>query len=92
MNGIDQNIITRANELASLSARGENLAAACAMLSPEETRALEEAVWNPSKLIKTDWLISAQQDSLARRFLEIDISESDLPDPESMLVSLFEEV
>lgn len=44
MNGIDQNIITRANELASLTARGENLAVACAVLSPEETQALEEAV------------------------------------------------
>lgn len=47
MNGIDQSIIARANELASLSARGENLAAACAVLSTEETQALEEAVCNP---------------------------------------------
>lgn len=30
------------------------------------------------------------QDSLARRFLEIDISENDIPDPESMLMGLFE--
>ena len=47
MNGINQSIIARANELASLSARGENLAAACAVLSAEETQALEEAVWSP---------------------------------------------
>ena len=92
MNGIDQNIITRANELAFLIARGDNLAAACAVLSPEETQALEEAVRNPLKITKTYWLTFAQQDSLARRFLEIDISENNLSDPESMLMSLFEDL
>lgn len=48
LNGINQTIVTRANELASLSARGENLIAACATLSTGETRALEEAVWRPA--------------------------------------------
>lgn len=95
MNGIDQNIITRANELASLTARGENLAAACAVLSPEETQALEEAVWSPFETVLSqsheDRLANfVHQDSLARRFLEIDISENDIPDPESMLMGLFE--
>jgi len=44
INGIHQAVVTRANELASLSARGENLIAACATLTAEETQALEEAV------------------------------------------------
>jgi len=42
INGINQVIVARANELASLSARGENLIAACATLTTEETQALEE--------------------------------------------------
>lgn len=44
INGINQTVVARANELASLSARGENLIAACATLTAEETQALEEAV------------------------------------------------
>lgn len=44
MNGISQTIVDRANELAALSARGENLVAACATLSAEETETLAEAV------------------------------------------------
>ncbi|KAJ5620019.1 hypothetical protein N7510_004003 [Penicillium lagena] len=43
INGIDPAIISRATEIASLSSRGENLVAACAVLSPEETQALKEA-------------------------------------------------
>jgi DNA mismatch repair protein MSH5 len=44
INGINQAIVSRANELAALSARGENLIAACAVLSAEETQVLGEAV------------------------------------------------
>lgn len=44
MNGISQSIVDRANELASLAARGENLVAACAIVSTEEMQALKEAV------------------------------------------------
>lgn len=58
MNGINQTIVTRANELASLSARGENLIAACATLSVEETKALEEAVWNHPQFEATMIFIS----------------------------------
>ncbi|OJZ88221.1 hypothetical protein ASPFODRAFT_184514 [Aspergillus luchuensis CBS 106.47] len=43
MNGISQTIVNRADEIASLSARGENLMAACAVLSAQETQALEDA-------------------------------------------------
>ncbi|KKK17632.1 hypothetical protein ARAM_004026 [Aspergillus rambellii] len=56
MNGINQAIVDRANELASLSARGENLIAACARLSADEMQMLQNA------------------ETLARRFLEIDLS------------------
>jgi DNA mismatch repair protein MSH5 len=44
MNGIEPIIVARANELASLSARGEDLVTVCAKLSRAETDALEEAV------------------------------------------------
>jgi hypothetical protein len=44
INGIDPAIVSRANEIASLSARGENIVAACAVLSSEEMQDLEEAV------------------------------------------------
>ncbi|PWY81426.1 DNA mismatch repair protein Msh5 [Aspergillus eucalypticola CBS 122712] len=43
MSGISQTIVDRADEIASLSARGENLIAACAVLSAQETQALEDA-------------------------------------------------
>ena len=52
INGINQVIVARANELASLSARGENLIAACATLTTEETQALEEGVESP--ILKPD--------------------------------------
>ncbi|KAJ8196696.1 hypothetical protein LV164_001058 [Aspergillus fumigatus] len=39
----DEMIVNRANDLAALSARGENLIAACATLSAEETETLAEA-------------------------------------------------
>ncbi|KAL3473321.1 muts domain V-domain-containing protein [Aspergillus californicus] len=43
MNGINAAIVNRANELVCLSARGENLIAACAVLSAEEMQALQDA-------------------------------------------------
>ncbi|KAL4809528.1 muts domain V-domain-containing protein [Aspergillus unguis] len=43
LNGIKPAIVDRANELVSLSARGENLIAACATLSAEEMETLQEA-------------------------------------------------
>ncbi|RAH66189.1 MutS family protein MSH5 [Aspergillus aculeatinus CBS 121060] len=59
MNGISQAVVDRATEIAALSARGENLIAACATLSAEEMRVLEQA------------------DTLARKFLALDLSEYD---------------
>ncbi|KAJ5682222.1 DNA mismatch repair protein MutS core [Penicillium macrosclerotiorum] len=43
INGVEAAIVDRANEIALLAARGENLIAACAILSEEETKALQEA-------------------------------------------------
>ncbi|QQK46857.1 DNA mismatch repair protein MutS, core [Penicillium digitatum] len=43
INGIDPAIVSRANEIASLLARGENIVAACAVLSLEEMKDLKEA-------------------------------------------------
>ncbi|KAE8355541.1 muts domain V-domain-containing protein [Aspergillus coremiiformis] len=43
LNGINETIVERANDLASLAIRGENLTAACAKLSAEEMQDLEEA-------------------------------------------------
>ena len=44
LNGINQAIVDRASELVTLSARGENLIAACAVLSAGEMKALQDAV------------------------------------------------
>ena len=44
INGIDPVVVSRANEITSLLARGENIVAACAALLPGEMEDLEEAV------------------------------------------------
>ena len=44
MNGIDASIVSRANEITLLAARGENLVAACAAITTEEMQALQNAV------------------------------------------------
>lgn len=45
-------IVARADEIASLAARGENLVAACAILSPDETRSLQHAVCLVEPMLK----------------------------------------
>ncbi|PYI19356.1 DNA mismatch repair protein Msh5 [Aspergillus violaceofuscus CBS 115571] len=73
MNGVSQAVVDRASEIAALSARGENLIAACATLSAEEMRVLEQA------------------DTLARKFLALDLSEYDESvDVKDVLGRLFE--
>lgn len=85
MNGIPSTIIQRANEIATLSARGENLVAACAKMSAEETDALEEAVCiNTSSGVKNDQPIQKLfmddanislyiyiQETIARNFIQL---------------------
>jgi len=44
LNGVDQAIVDRADELVLLSARGEDLVAACATISEKEEADLETAV------------------------------------------------
>ncbi|KAJ5291761.1 DNA mismatch repair protein MutS core [Penicillium angulare] len=61
INGIETSIVSRANEIATLAARGENLIAACTAITPEEMEALQNA------------------DSLARKFLEIDLTKGEGP-------------
>ncbi|OQE25299.1 hypothetical protein PENSTE_c006G06453 [Penicillium steckii] len=54
INGIAMAIVARADEIASLAARGENLVAACAILSPEETRSLQHANILARKFLAAD--------------------------------------
>ncbi|KAJ5902185.1 DNA mismatch repair protein MutS core [Penicillium taxi] len=68
INGIEASIVARANEIASLAARGENLIAACAILSAEEMKTLQTAV-----------RITQEQDKLARAFLKTDFSDREGP-------------
>jgi DNA mismatch repair protein MSH5 len=44
MNGIDASVVARANKIAELLARGENLVATCAGISQTELEELEDAV------------------------------------------------
>ena len=73
LNGIDPNIISRANELSLLAARGEDLLAVCTELSPEETGELTEAV---SQFCCTSWLwrLTLRQEAIARAFVAKDFS------------------
>ncbi|CRG85001.1 MutS protein homolog 5 [Talaromyces islandicus] len=54
MNGIDPAVVSRADELASLSSRGENLVLACARLSKKEEGILEEAEYAARSFLELD--------------------------------------
>lgn len=47
LNGVDGSVVNRANELVDLSAKGEDLVAACASISQQEEDDLREAVSRP---------------------------------------------
>ncbi|KAK2799306.1 MutS protein msh5 [Onygenales sp. PD_10] len=73
MNGIDPAIISRANEIGTLAARGEDLVVICAKMSADEMDELEDA-----RLLSHLGKLNAEigmQESMARRFLEADFSE-----------------
>jgi DNA mismatch repair protein MSH5 len=55
MNGIDPAVVTRAEELILLSARGEDLVVACAKLSDGETKDLEDAERIARKFLEHDF-------------------------------------
>ncbi|KAL1996734.1 hypothetical protein VTN49DRAFT_7599 [Thermomyces lanuginosus] len=62
-NGIDPAIIARANELAALASRGENLVAACAKLSKTEKATLENAEAIARKFLEMDFTSAGEIDS-----------------------------
>jgi hypothetical protein len=77
MNGIDPAIISRANKIGAVSARGEDLVVICAKMSRDEMSELEEAV----SLLRNEMLWFGdvekflRQERMARRFLEMDFSK-----------------
>ena len=56
MNGIDASVVARANEIAELLARGENLVVTCARISQTELEELEDAIRVLGKLLNGDRL------------------------------------
>ncbi|KAI6359931.1 hypothetical protein MCOR25_006873 [Pyricularia grisea] len=54
LNGIDDKIVARAEALSLLMAHGEDLSAACARLSEEETRQLQKAENMARELVRAD--------------------------------------
>ncbi|KAL4786062.1 muts domain V-domain-containing protein [Aspergillus varians] len=79
LNGISQVVVDRANELASLSARGENLIAACAMLSTEEMQALQDAD-ELARMFLTMDLSDGCESHNVRRMLEGLFGETAVPE------------
>ncbi|KAL3463308.1 muts domain V-domain-containing protein [Aspergillus heterothallicus] len=68
LNGISKTIVDRANEFVSLTARGEDLIAACAELSEEEIQVLQEADTLARKFVAMDFSPGCEGD--VRKMLE----------------------
>jgi DNA mismatch repair protein MSH5 len=70
MNGIDSAIIKRADQLMLLSFQGEDLVAACEVLSEQDARLLEEAEEMARSLLAEDLPIKPLSGSHVRGFLQ----------------------
>ncbi|KAJ5553509.1 DNA mismatch repair protein MutS core [Penicillium frequentans] len=70
INGIDASIVSRANEIGSLAARGENLIAACAAISAEEMQALQIADSLARKFLAIDLTDESGSQQDAKAILE----------------------
>ncbi|KAJ6120499.1 DNA mismatch repair protein MutS core [Penicillium sp. IBT 18751x] len=70
INGIDAAIVSRANEIAVLAARGENLVAACATLSVEEMQTLQHANTMARSFLKVDFSLEKGSGRDAKTILE----------------------
>ena len=71
MNGIDVEVVRRAEAIVDLMTRGEDLVAACIELQPDEMEELEDAV---SRLTLSEVpLADCEQENLARAFLAVEL-------------------
>ncbi|KAJ5677190.1 DNA mismatch repair protein MutS core [Penicillium maclennaniae] len=70
INGIDAAIVSRANEIAVLAARGENLVVACATLSVEEMQTLQHANTMARSFLKVDFSLEKGSGRDAKTILE----------------------
>jgi DNA mismatch repair protein MSH5 len=61
LNGIDQAVVERADELIILAARGEDLVAACSKVSPNEAQELEEAEQIGRQFLELDFPLSGDK-------------------------------
>ncbi|KAJ5247172.1 hypothetical protein N7468_002155 [Penicillium chermesinum] len=82
-NGIDAAIVARANEIALLVARGENPIAACATLTAEETRILQQADALARNFLKMTIPTPEEADHHMKATLEELIAASDYRGTES---------
>lgn len=78
MNGVDPEVIHRAEELILLAARGQDLVAACASVGEDELAELQEAVsllQHSSTIRVTGLQLTWQQEHIARTFLAVELGQ-----------------